>query len=278
MVKKRPFDLCLITNDPKLARRAESCGVERVMVDLETQGKETRQKGQGLFTARHSLSDLSKIRSCLRKTRLLARINPPHSGTADEIDRVVEKKADILMLPMFRNARDAERFVRRVDGRAKTCLLIERREAVKNLRQIVRVGGIDEIHVGLNDLKLSLRAPNRFDCVVSGLIQKMSETVTRAGIRFGFGGVAPPGLAGMPVDPRRIIAEQVYLGSEMAIFARSISTRLERGDLPLSSFPSMVRGIRLETRRWQRAPKALFERNRRALRRELALWHDKPAV
>ncbi|WP_305461450.1 aldolase/citrate lyase family protein [Photobacterium leiognathi] len=64
--------------------------------------------------------------------------------------------ADIIMLPMFKTAGEAQSFIDYIDGRARTCLLIETSEALARIDDILEVPGIDEVHIGLNDLHLSL--------------------------------------------------------------------------------------------------------------------------
>ena len=68
---------------------------------------------------------------------------------------MIARGADVIMLPMFYTAQEAKEFVSYVSGRAKTMLLVETIEAEKNLEEIAKVEGIDEIHIGLNDLHLA---------------------------------------------------------------------------------------------------------------------------
>ena len=58
-------------------------------------------------------------------------MNPIHNKTAnfesseDEILRIIDVGADIIMLPMYKTVAEVERFLKAVDGRAKTMLLAE---------------------------------------------------------------------------------------------------------------------------------------------------------
>lgn len=65
--------------------------------------------------------------------------------------------ADYIMLPMYRTREDVETFIGYVKGRAKTMLLLETIDAQKNLEDYVDLPGIDEIHIGLNDLHLAYK-------------------------------------------------------------------------------------------------------------------------
>ena len=61
------------------------------------------------------------------------------------------------MLPYFSTAYEVQSFLDAVKGRAKVFLLLERYQALKNIDEILKLEGIDRIHVGLNDLHLELK-------------------------------------------------------------------------------------------------------------------------
>lgn len=73
--------LMYITNDPDVALIAEKYGVDRVWVDLETLGKEERQKGMNTVKSKHTIDDIKKIKPLLTKMEMLVRINPWHEGS-----------------------------------------------------------------------------------------------------------------------------------------------------------------------------------------------------
>ena len=148
-----PLTYMYITNRPQVARIAQNAGVDRVWIDLEYMGKEQRQKGMDSVKSRHQLSDIRSIRPLLRKSALQVRVNPLHDGSPAEISAAIDNGADIVMLPMWKTADDVKRFVELVNGRAKVLLLLETKEADRNLAQTLEVKGVDEIHIGLNDLR-----------------------------------------------------------------------------------------------------------------------------
>ena len=47
--------LSLITDDVDLAAEAERAGIDRIMIDLEREGKAQRQAGRNLFQSSHRL-------------------------------------------------------------------------------------------------------------------------------------------------------------------------------------------------------------------------------
>lgn len=83
------------------------------------------------------------------------RTDPIFDGFSDELEGVLACEPDVVMLPYFKTVREVETFIKAVDGRATTSLLLETREAAEQIDDIISVGGIDEIHIGLNDLSHS---------------------------------------------------------------------------------------------------------------------------
>jgi citrate lyase beta subunit len=182
--------LMYITNRPNVAIIAEKYGVDRIWVDLETIGKKERQGGLDTVKSTHVMSDVSVIRKWIKKSELLVRINPLHEGSYIEIDEVINRGADIVMLPMFRTADQVSKFIEIVNGRAKTMLLLETAEAENNIIDILRVQGIDEIHIGLNDLHLAYGMDFMFELLKTGQVEALTRKIASRGIPFGFGGIA----------------------------------------------------------------------------------------
>lgn len=147
--------LFYITKDPAVARIAQAAGVDRIFVDMEYIGKAQRQGGMDTVQNHHTVEDVARLRPVLDQAELLVRVNPVHPGSKDEIDRVIAAGADVIMLPMWQSVEEVQQFIRWVDGRAKTLLLLENQAAVDCLDRVVAMPGVDEIHIGLNDLSIS---------------------------------------------------------------------------------------------------------------------------
>jgi 2-keto-3-deoxy-L-rhamnonate aldolase RhmA len=217
------MDLIFITNDSDLAVSAQSAGVDRVMVDLEILGKQDRQGHLNTVISNHSLEDVGRIGSVLNVSKLLVRVNPINEQSKLEIDSVIEQGADIIMLPMFKSALEVEAFVQLVNGRVTTCLLLETQEAVTEIDNILSVKGIDEIHIGLNDLHLSMGLSFMFEALANGVLDKLNKKIIKAKVKFGFGGVAR--LGGGNLDASLILSEHIRLGSSMVILARDFKEK-----------------------------------------------------
>lgn len=68
--------LMYITNDPEVALIAEKYGVDRIWIDLETLGKEERQKDMDTVKSEHTIEDIEKIKPLLSTSEMLVRVNP----------------------------------------------------------------------------------------------------------------------------------------------------------------------------------------------------------
>lgn len=217
--------LMYITNRPEIATIAEQTGVDRVFLDMEYIGKAARQGGMDTVQSRHTLQDIRNIRDTLQTAELMVRCNPIHEKTADygdsqaEIDGIVESGAQVIMLPYFKTAAEVEKFVRLVDGRAKTFPLVETREAAESIDEILQVDGIDEIYVGLNDLSLSYGYRFMFQPLANGMVDQLAEKFHRKNLTFGFGGLAS--LTGGMLPGSYVLKEHYRLGSSRVILARS---------------------------------------------------------
>jgi len=223
--KIMPLKLMYITNNPKVAEIAQRLGVDRIWVDMEYIGKEERQKGMNTVKSHHNIEDIQRIHSVITTSELLVRVNPLHEvcseycSSKDEIDQTIAHGADIIMLPMFKTRRDVEQFIDYVGGRAKVLLLLETGEADENIEDIVTVPGIDEIHIGLNDLHLIYRKKFMFELLADGTVDRLCSIIGNKGIKYGFGGIARLDEGLLPA--RQILGEHYRLGSSMAILSRS---------------------------------------------------------
>lgn len=247
------FVLTLWTNDPELATRADAAGVDRIGVDLERLGKAERQRGLGTWISPHRESEVTGLRAALNRAELFARVNPLNSDSPREIDSVLAAGATVLMLPMVANEEEAARFATLVAGRATAVLLVERTEAIARIEAIVAAPGIDEVHIGINDLALSLGLRNRWLVLAGDIATEVGARVLDAGLRFGLGGIGRPGDHGLPVDADLIYAEYARTGATGALISRSF-LRAEGCDLPAE-----IRRARRELARWGREPPEVLD-------------------
>ncbi|MCT4781651.1 HpcH/HpaI aldolase/citrate lyase family protein [Exiguobacterium himgiriensis] len=208
-----------ITNQPKIAVLAEQQGVDWIFVDLELLGKVERQGHLDTVISRHAREDVSLVRAALQSASLLVRVNPIHEMSREEIDDVIQRGADIIMLPYYKTVKEVETFLQIVAGRVKVCLLCETKEAVACMPDVLGLSEIHYIHIGLNDLHLSYGQTFLFEPLADGLIEQITSMIARTPIEFGFGGIGRIGEGNVPAE--RILGEHVRLGSTLAILSRS---------------------------------------------------------
>ena len=213
------LELIQITNDPAFARRCDDIGGIRLFVDLERLGKAERQAGRNTFISSHQVGDAGRIKKVLRQSRLMVRVNPLNESSAQEVDAVLAQGADMVMLPMFSQARELRDFAALVAGRAPVVALLETGAALACLDEWIVTAGLAEVFVGLNDLHLSLGHRFMFEPLALGMVDRVAEAARRQGVRFGFGGIARLNEGLLP--GRDVLAEHVRLGSGAVILSRT---------------------------------------------------------
>ena len=215
------FVLTLWTDDARVARDADAAGVDRVGIDLERIGKAERQRGLGTWISTHREEDLEAVGQALSTADLFARVNPLHGGSEREVGAVLARGARVLMLPMVATADEAREFVRLVGGAAVVVLLVEHIDALRRIDELVAVDGVDEVHIGLNDLALSLGVANRWLALAGDLALDAGAAVCAAGKRFGLGAIGRAGDRGLPIPADLVYAEYARTGATAALVSRS---------------------------------------------------------
>ena len=212
------LNLFYITNNPEIAKIAEMYGVDRIWIDLEALGKEERQKNLNTVKSHHSISDIAAIKPQLTFSEMLVRVNPWNENSVSEINAVIDAGADIIMLPMWKSKEEVLKFLSVVGGRCKTTLLLETKEAVECIDEVLTLD-FDEIHIGLNDLHLSYGLTFMFELLSNGTVEMLCNKFKAKGIPYGFGGIAKLGDGLLPAE--KIIMEHYRLGSTRAILSRT---------------------------------------------------------
>lgn len=211
--------LMYITNDLDVALIAQKYGVDRVWIDIETIGKDVRQKGLDSVKSHHQISDIEIIKPHLTTSEMLVRVNCWYEGSVDEINAVIDAGADIIMLPYWKTTDEVQRFIDTVVGRCTTTLLLETKEAVECVDEVLEIPNIDEIHIGLNDLHLSYGLDFMFQLLTNGTVEMLCNKFRTANIPYGFGGIAKLGDGLLPAE--MVIMEHYRLGSTRAILSRT---------------------------------------------------------
>lgn len=260
-----------ITNKPAVAEIAEASGIDWIFLDMEFIGKDARQGGLDTVQNHHTVKDVQNIKAAVKKAKVLVRVNPIHEtlpdypSSKDEIDATIAAGADILMLPFFKTVEEVKTFIKLVDGRVKTLLLMETVEAADLVDEILEVPGIDMIHLGLNDMHLELGMKFMFELLANGTVEKLGNKIKAKGIPFGFGGIAT--LDGGALPGSMVLKEHVRLGSSMVIVSRSFCNTDIVTDLNEVKriFDTGISGLRALEKEAAKADAKYFEDNRKAV-------------
>jgi hypothetical protein len=262
--------LMYITNNSKIAKIAQKAGVDWIFVDLEIKGKKERQRGRNTVISAHTIEDVKKVRKVINKSKLLVRINPLGEWSKQEIDEVIKVGIDIIMLPYFKTSREVEQFIKFVNNRAKTCILIETMEAVESIDKILEIKGIDYIHIGLNDIHIQRGTDFMFEFLADGYIDLLAEKIKKKNIPFGFGGVAHIKSNLLPLA-KDIIAEHYRIGSTGVILSRSFIQYQEGQNIEEfeKEFINKVKELRNLEKNLQKKDEEFFEKNKEIVKRDI---------
>lgn len=248
----RDFVLTLFTNNPDLAARADEAGINRIGLDLEVIGKNERQGHLKTWISDHKEAQLPALRQSLQHAKLFVRTNPIHEGSRAEIDRLIAAGAEVLMLPYFKEVKEAATFIELIDGRAEVSLLVETAASAVRIEEIVKLAGIDEIHIGLNDLYLSLGLQNHFELFRYTFMNFLADVVHGAGIPFGFGGIARFQDDRLPMPADLVYAQYARLKGDRALVSRVFVTP----DYTKLDLKREVAAFRLRMDEWYERPEA----------------------
>ena len=257
--------LMYIANEPRIAQIAEKNGVDRIFVDLEIRGKAERQGHVDSVKSHHCLNDINNIKNTLTTSELLVRSNAIYPNSKNEIEEIVSRGADVVMLPMWTSVDDVKKFRDYINGRAKVMLLLETVPAEKVIDEVLELDGIDEVLIGLNDLHLQYHLKFMFELLTNGKVDEIMGKLKAKGKFCGFGGIARLN-EGM-ISGKRILTEHYRLHSDMAILSRSFcdTSKIKDIDKIEAIFCEGVQEIRQYETFLSSQSQAFFEENHKVV-------------
>lgn len=255
------FSLLLFSTGTSFIRRVVAAGVDGIIVDWESRGKEERQRHADTEINRDTPDDLRRVRGCT-DVPVICRINGCGPTTEAEIEQAIDGGADEILLPMVRTVAEVEGVIRRVRGRCAVGILIETVEATALAEELSRLP-LSRVYVGLNDLAIERKSPNIFSAVADGTVERLREFFR---VPFGFGGLTLPD-RGSPVACRLLIGEMARLDCGFSFLRRSFRRDVEGRD-PAIEIPRIRKA--LESARC-RIPAAAAE-DRRELEESILSW------
>lgn len=226
----------IITKNSKIAQVAAQNKV-RIMIDIERNGKQARQGHKDTFISDHQFEDLSALKEEFPEAEFILRINPLYKNTCIEVEEGISRGADHIMLPMFRKAEEVQRTADFIRGRIPLIPLVETGSALVHLDKICDVSGVQEIHLGLNDLSIDMQLDFCFEPLFGGLVDLFCTKARIKNKIYGFGGISTIGSGLLPAED--ILKEHARLGSQRIILSRSFIKNVEAKCASEISFDSV---------------------------------------
>jgi hypothetical protein len=219
------LELFLFASSIEFARRAADAGVTSLLIDWENQAKHERQTGHDTEINHHTVADLTALVKVV-SAPVTVRINGLPAG-ATEIETALEHGAKVLMLPMAKSARDVEKFLERVAGRARTIVQIETQSLVDDCAALKTLPW-DYAFIGLNDLMISRGGNWLWEPLHDGTLDEICGQL--AGRRIGFGGITVIG-GGQPLRFTDLLREYGRLGCSFSFLRRTFHKEIGDRDL-----------------------------------------------
>nr|WP_163503647.1 aldolase/citrate lyase family protein [Halomonas socia] len=261
------LNFMMITASPDVASFIEQHGVARIFMDQEVLGKAERQGHLDTHKAAHSLGEIAAVAAVLEHAELMVRLNPLHASTRREVDAAIEHGAQRLMLPMFSSRVEVGQFLDMVNGRVPVTFLAETAASLVRLPDWLGLltPGVDEVHIGLNDLSLGMGLGFLFEPMAARLLDPAAAQLNQAGVAWGVGGVARVGQGELPAET--VLGEHVRLGSQWIILSRAFhaGAATSAGLLEALDFPAEIAKLRQAEAHWRSADESSLLENQRQL-------------
>ena len=256
----------IINNKPDIAEYVLQKGVNRIFLDLERIGKFERQGHLNTWKTSHKEEDIGQLKKIVPKGKLMVRLNKLNENSKTEINNAIRGGADWLILPMIKSIDDIEKFCSYVSLRVPVIPLIETKESIKLLPKIIKIEGIKEIYIGLNDLSLSLGSKFLFEPLANNILENASELLNYHKIPWGFGGIARYGEGLLPAE--KILGEHVRLGSSRLILSRTFVRNLQNlSDIKESmDFSSEINKLKETINYWSSQSNQEIKNNRECVK------------
>ncbi|WP_020533530.1 hypothetical protein [Flexithrix dorotheae] len=200
----------------------EDAGIDGVIIDWETKGKDHRQHFFNTQITKHSLADL-KLISKFTSAKITCRVNGQAFLNKREILDAIEGGADEVLIPMVKTLEEVDFVFQVVREKAKVALMLETEEALLLADQLDKYP-VSKFFVGLNDLSIQRNSRNIFKPISDGTITELRPKITKP---FGMAGLTHP-MEGNPVPCHRLIKEMVRFNCTFAFLRRSFYRDLEK--------------------------------------------------
>lgn len=248
----REVTLSLWTAERSLAAACARGGVDRLGVDLEGESKAARQSRDGSnWFSDHRVEDLQAHQEVL-PGRLFARTGEVTAGWPEQADRLVRAGASWLMLPNLRELAQVQSAAKHLGARASVIPMIENRQALRMLPDLIASRICQEVYFGPNDLSRSLGLPTRFHAMLDPEILAAMEMCRAASLPFGIGGGAAPQTPGLPVPAALVLRFLAGVGVTRLLLGRSFVAAVTAPAMTdlVTRVSAQTDQIRAALRRW----------------------------
>jgi hypothetical protein len=214
---KKPanFELFLFSTVIDVVNEVIRNGVNGIIVDLETKGKQTRQSGYDTQINQNTIDDISRIKT-MTPAKVITRINGFWTNTSLEIHQSLDCGTDEIFLPMVRTIEEVETCLRIINDKCKLGILVETMDAVKICSDLCQLP-LSRVYVGLNDLAIDRKLSNIFISLSDGTVENIRKNYK---IPFGFGGLTLPD-KGNPIPCGLLMSEMARLDTQFTFLRRS---------------------------------------------------------
>jgi hypothetical protein len=199
----------------ELTLACRQAGMDAMILDLESRGKDRRQERYDTQISTHTLDDLEWLRRNYTG-HIICRINGSNNLDEHEIRAALALGADELLLPMVKTVEEVVRVRDLVPPPARLGIMLETCEALHIVDQLARCD-ISRAYVGLNDLAISGGYKNIFQPMADGTVERLKAFFN---VPFGVAGLTHPAL-GSPIPSILLLAEMKRLGISFSFLRRS---------------------------------------------------------
>ncbi|TPV54276.1 hypothetical protein FJ444_18995 [Aestuariibacter sp. GS-14] len=216
MMNKKQIGMYLFCDSEAQIMLAEKAGIDGIMLDWETRGKESRQSGYDTQINNLNIEVLNAVRKYSQKP-LMVRVNGFYEGTHSEVELAVSGGATQVLLPIAHSAKEVEEFISIVGDKAEPCIMIETQSLLDDIASLKELPW-KTAFIGLNDLMISRSGNYIWDPLIDGTVDWIYEQLP--GRELGFGGITLLEY-GYPLPFKLLVKEMARLGCSFSFLRRS---------------------------------------------------------
>ena len=223
MFKDDQLSLVYFTSDPLIGRTMIKDGVDALLLDCETVGKNIRQKGFNTQINSNKPDQIEAMRAINPTAHIMCRVNNADDRSTEfQIQLAIKYGVNIIVLPLTESRDHVRKINKIINDRVKLIIMIETQKGVNNFKDISKEK-FDAVYVGLNDLSISRGGRPLFEPLVDGTMENLIANTNRP---VGVGGATDPS-EGYPIKSGMIISEYARLGVKFTVLRRSFEQTIQ---------------------------------------------------